>query len=80
VKSEKAKKGIIRMMIPVFCHFHTVLLVILFYGIEAEIMRMMLPDVCHFHTVLHAIYLMVLRQRREMKRAREKRDHKDDVS
>jgi hypothetical protein len=51
--SEKAKKVIIRMMIPVFCHFHP---------------------------VLPVIYLMEWMQRKDVKRAREKIDHKDDVS
>ena len=41
---------------------------------------MMIPVFCHFHTVLPVIYFMEWRQRKEVKRAREKRDHEDDVS
>ncbi len=45
-----------------------------------EIMRMMFPDLCQCHNVLPVIYFTVLRQRKDVKRAREKKDHKDDVS
>jgi hypothetical protein len=57
----------------------------LFYGMDSEegqkeIIRMMFPDFCQCHTVLPDIYFMVLRQTKDVKLAREKRDHKDGVS
>ncbi len=41
-----------------------------------EIIRMTLPDFCHCHSVLPVFYLMEWRQRKDVKRAREKRDQR----
>jgi hypothetical protein len=43
-------------------------------------MRMMFPDFFHLHTVLPVIYFTEWRHRKDVMRAREKKDHKDDVS
>ncbi len=62
--SEQGRKEIIRMTFPDFCQCHTVLPI-----------RMMFPNLCHLYTDFTE-----WRQRKDVKQAREKRDHKDDVS
>jgi hypothetical protein len=59
-EARKQKKVIIRIMIPVFCQFHTV-------GVEAEIMRMMFPDLRQCHFVLPVIYFMEWMHRKDVK-------------